>query len=90
MVNNSEHLQKLAQFKITPDTIAVCIEDIALLEKSRAIYHREIGELQEATKMKDIVLEELDEWMKDFYAVAKIAMENQPQLLESIGLKVRR
>jgi hypothetical protein len=50
---------------------------------------QEIGESQEATRGKDKALAELEEWMSDFYAVARIAMEDQPQLLESLGLLVR-
>ena len=32
----------------------------------------------------------LAEWMSEFYAVAKIAMEDNPQLLEALGLVVKK
>ena len=50
---------------------------------------KEKGESQDATKLKDTAFGELDDWMRDFYAVAKIALEDNPQLLESLGKFVR-
>lgn len=87
--SNAAHLAKLLVFKITEDEITACITEINALETTRTLYLKEIGESQEATKTKDKALAELDEWMSDFYAVAKIAMEDKPQLLESLGLLVR-
>lgn len=50
---------------------------------------REKGESQDATKLKDTAFIELDDWMSEFYVVAKIALEDNPQLLESLGKFVR-
>lgn len=47
------------------------------------------GESQDATKLKDSAFGEIDDWMSEFYAVAKIALEDNPQLLESLGKFVR-
>ena len=87
--SDAAHLAKLLVFKITEEEISACIAEINALETTRALYLKEVGESQEATKAKDKALAELEEWMSDFYAVAKIAMEDQPQLLESLGLLVR-
>ncbi|MDM8160584.1 hypothetical protein QUH73_12230 [Labilibaculum sp. K2S] len=86
---NAAHLAKLLVYKITEEEIAACITEINALETTRTLYLKEVGESQEATKLKDKALADLEEWMSDFYAVAKIAMEDQPQLLESLGLLVR-
>lgn len=50
---------------------------------------KEKGESQDATKLKDTAFGELDDWMREFYAVAKIALEDNPQLLESLEKFVR-
>ena len=71
------------------EEISACITEINAIETTRTLYLKEVGESQEATKTKDKALAELEEWMSDFYAVAKIAMEDQPQLLETLGLLVR-
>ncbi len=89
VVSNAAHLAKILVFKITEDEITACITEINALETTRTLYLKEVGESQEATKAKDKALAELEEWMSDFYAVAKIAMEDKPQLLESLGLLVR-
>jgi hypothetical protein len=54
-----------------------------------ADYLREKGESQDSTKAKDAAFAKLDDWMSEFYAVAKIALEDNPQLLESLGKFVR-
>ena len=87
--SNASHLAKLLVFKITEDEISSCITEINAIETTRTLYLKEVGESQEATKSKDQALADLEEWMSDFYAVAKIAMEDKPQLLEALGLFVR-
>ena len=89
VLSNPAHLAELLIFKITEDEITSSITEINAVETTRTLYLREVGESQEATKAKDKALALLEEWMSDFYAVAKIAMEDKPQLLESLGLFVR-
>lgn len=86
---NPDIQSKLLLFKITSDDIIECSTLITALEAARTLYLQEIGESQETTRLKDTAFNTLEHWMRDFYAVAKIAMEDQPQLLESLGLLVR-
>lgn len=62
---------------------------ISNLEAARADYLRGKGESQDSTKIKDAAFVKIDDWMSEFYAVAKIALEDNPQLLESLGKLVR-
>ena len=80
---------KLVRLKITLEEINGTTALITNLEEARATYLREKGESQDATKAKDKAFAEIDDWMSEFYAVAKIALEDNPQLLESIGKFVR-
>ncbi len=80
---------KLVRLKITLEELNRTIQLITDLELSRAEYLREKGESQDATKLKDSAFGEIDDWMSEFYAVAKIALEDNPQLLESLGKFVR-
>ncbi|WP_439130453.1 hypothetical protein [Polaribacter sp.] len=80
---------KLVRLKITLEEISGTITLITNLEEARATYLREKGESQDATKAKDKAFAEIDDWMSEFYAVAKIALEDNPQLLESIGKIVK-
>lgn len=80
---------KLVRLNLTLKDAQNALLDIKKMEAARADYYREIGESEDATKQKEKALAEIQSWMSEFYAVAKIAMEDQPQLLESLGVYVR-
>ena len=80
---------KLSRLKITTDDLNAAKALIPEVETLRAAYLKEKGESQDATTVKDTAFAKLDSWMSEFYAVAKIAMEDNPQLLEALGLVVK-
>lgn len=47
---------------------------------------KEKGEAQEATQKRDAAIAALDEWLGDFRVVARIALEDIPQLMEALKL----
>lgn len=75
---------KLARLKISKDELEATKSSISSLETARSEYLREKGESQEATKGKDAALAAIEE----FYAIARIGLEDKPQLLEVLGKKV--
>ncbi len=80
---------KLARLKISVDDLTAAIAMISDLEAARSEYLKEKGESQDATKMKDAAFDKIDDWMSEFYAVARIGLEDNPQLLEALGKTVR-
>lgn len=46
---------------------------------------KERGEAQEATKARDAKLDELDQWLADYKAIAEVALADSPQRLEQLG-----
>ncbi|RJE71574.1 hypothetical protein [Reichenbachiella sp. MSK19-1] len=84
-----EILQKLARLKITAEDISAMVGQIEQLEAARSKYLLEKGESQDATNAKDQAMAEIDDWMSEFYAVATIALEDKPQLLEVLGKVVK-
>ena len=80
---------KLARLKISADDLSAANTLISDIEASRAEYLKEKGESQDATKAKDSAFTKMDDWMSEFYAVAKIGLEDNPQLLEALGKTVR-
>ena len=49
----------------------------------------EYAEAQNATEARDAALDDLRDWMSDYLAAARVALEDQPQLLEALGILVR-
>ncbi len=80
---------KLARLVITPEQLTAGKNLVSELETARAAYLKEKGESQEATKIKDAAFAKMDDWMSEFYAVARIALEDKPQLLEALGKVVK-
>lgn len=80
---------KLSRLKVTIEDLNAANTLIQQMEAARSDFYREEGESQDATDVKDAELDKLDEWMYEFYAVARIALEDKPQLLEAIGIKVK-
>lgn len=88
-IADSDIQTKLNRLKITADDLNAANALIPDVEAKRAAYLKEKGESQDATTIKDSAFAKLDDWMSEFYAVARIAMEDNPQLLEALGLIVK-
>ena len=80
---------QLLRLEITADRLSEGAARVKALEEARSLYMKEEGESQDATKLKDAAIEKLEEWMQDFYAVAKVALRGRPQLMEALGKLVR-
>ncbi len=80
---------QLVRLKITLEDLNGANTLITEVETARSLYLREKGESQEATQIKDQAFYQIDDWMSEFFAVAKIALEDKPQLLEALGKIVR-
>lgn len=80
---------KLSRLKITLEDLTTANALIPEVEAARATYLKEKGESQDATTIKDAAFVKIDDWMSEFYAVARIALEDNPQLLEALGLVVK-
>ena len=79
----------LSRLKVSVAELNESNKLIVAVESARADYLREKGESQDATKKKDDAMAKIDDWMIEFYAVAKIALDDKPQLAESLGKLVR-
>lgn len=82
-------LSQMQKLKVDAQQITSAQEQITVVEAKRVVYLREKGESEDATQKKDKIFAELDRWMSEFYAVARIALEDKPQLLETLGKVVK-
>ena len=90
LLNTTETLMTpLKQLKVTEQDIEKQLQLLTEVEQAYADYQKEKGESQQATKDKSNTFDTLDKWVVRFFKVAKIALEDKPQLLESLGKTIR-
>ncbi|NIR48544.1 hypothetical protein GWO43_08945 [candidate division KSB1 bacterium] len=83
---DADILTKLGQFGITQEKLQAGTKLVEDTEAANVAQEKEKGEAQQATLERDQALDQLDEWMSDFTAIARIALEEKPQLLENLGI----
>lgn len=82
---SSKILAKLAEYKLDEEKITSVQAEIRKIEDKRADYIQKKAISYAATKKKDASFDELYEWMKDFYAMAKIAHRHDKKLMASFN-----
>ena len=87
--NNTELTTALNRLKIDQPHITQALTQVTATQDTYASYVQEKGESQQATKDKNKAFDDVAKWVNEFYAVAKIALEDQPQLLETVAKLVR-
>lgn len=83
--NNPALLQPLQQLQINPQHITTQLANINKVKQAYTAYIQEKGESQQATLNKNKAFNNMAQWVSAFYNVAKIALHDKPQLLESIA-----
>ena len=58
------------------------------VEAANLVQEKEKGEAQAATQKRDLALEALMDWLSEYLAIAKVALE-EPQLLEGLSVLQR-
>ncbi len=76
----------LAGFGITQTALQDASDLVEQVGTKLASQLKEKGEAQEATKSRDEALEALLDWRSDYFSIARIALEEEPQLLEVLGI----
>ena len=82
-------LSALKEFGITEQKLKVGLNEVKAVEDANLAQEKEKGEAQAATKKRDAAIDELQEWLSDYVAIAKIALEENSQLLEGLGILAR-
>lgn len=86
---NPDLAERLARRNYSSDDNEARLKAISEIEVARAAYIFEKGISQNATDIKAKALSILDQWMEEFFSLAKIAFRREPQLMESFGLVVK-
>ena len=76
----------MSTFNITEEKLLAGQELVLDCEVKYNVQLKEKGEAQTATKVRDEAVDLLDKWMSDFTGIARIALEENPQYLEMLGI----
>lgn len=86
---NAEWLAMMAEFGQTSEILNAALEKLETVSTLLETLKKETGEAQNATVVRDEKFAELIEWLSDYEEIASIALEDQPQLLEKLGVVVK-
>jgi hypothetical protein len=87
ILQNADFLAKMGEYGYTSEKLS---EEYSLVQEvmaANARHKKEMGESQEATKVRDAAMENLEAWMSRFYRIAKIACAEHDQWLEKLGIQ---
>ncbi len=79
----------LAPFGLSAEALSqgqAMVEAVAGARNKRLVRK---GEAEEATRLRDESIKALKSWMHDFRTIARVALKDSPQLLESLGINVK-
>lgn len=89
VLNESEFLTRISRFGLTAEKLAEEKKEIEALKDLRNQAMSEKGQAQEATRLRNKKMEELDDYCYELKTLATIALEDSPQLLEELGMVIR-
>ncbi len=79
----------LASYNITQEEVEQVKAMLEAIQDYRVAQSMSKSHAQEATRQRNKVSRELDEWMQEFMYVAKLALKDNPQYLEALGKIVK-
>ena len=82
-------MQAFGELNLTAADLESVLADLNSLRQLKLNQKKEMGEAQMSTKERDAKLRELDIWAHDYRVVATIVFDDQPQVLEKLGILVR-
>jgi hypothetical protein len=78
----------LTAYGVTAEHLGEAQTQLAAVAAANVAQQRRKGVAQESTRARDAAFVALNRWMRDFLAIARMALAEKPQLLEQIGVPV--
>ena len=89
VLNETSFLKSISKYRITKQLLNKQNQDLESLRPMRNNAIAEKGQAQEATRLRNEKMEELEDYCYELKTIATIALKDQPQLLEMLGILVR-
>ncbi|KAB8142303.1 hypothetical protein F8S13_15060 [Chloroflexia bacterium SDU3-3] len=83
------HQAALTRYGITAARLAADRASFEAMLEAKNIYDRERGDSQDASEHREVAFEALEDWMDEFIPIARVALDEHPQLLEKLGVQVK-
>ena len=83
-LTDSAIVEQLAAYGITQERLAEGQRQVAAVAAGNVARRSQQGAARQATATRDAALAALQRWMRDFVAIARVALADQPQLLEKL------
>ena len=90
LLEQPNYLEAVQRFGVTAERLQSALNDIDTIEASHHNFLKEKGEAQTSTIARDQAYDDLYRWYSDFRAVARLALKEHPQLIEKMGIVVKR
>lgn len=88
ILNETAFLAIIARFGINAKSLNAAKRDLESLKALRNEAISEKGQAQEATRLRNEKMDELEDYSYELKTIASIALEDKPQLLEMLGIIV--
>jgi hypothetical protein len=86
LLNSPDALAVLAQFGYSAEKLNNELQAVNEVENFHSKWLSEKGNAQQSTVERDEAFDELCKWFSSFRAIARIALYDKPQLLETLGI----
>ena len=90
LMKQPEFMTVMSNFGVTAEKLNDALAQLDILSEAHKKYFREKGEAQDQTVKRDLMYDKLYDWYSDFRAVLRIALTDSEQMLEKLGVVVKR
>jgi hypothetical protein len=89
LLNAPELLNQLREYGITSEKLQAGQAEVQAVVTANLSQKTEKGDAQTATQTKGKAIADLKAWMSNFTAIARLALENDRQLLQGLGITIK-
>ncbi len=89
LMGNPKWLQKMQQYGYSTEKLKGEVKLVDAVETANQKANKELGEAQESTQIRDAKLDQLQKWFSEFIGVLRVALSDNPQQLEKLGIVVK-
>ncbi|MDR0605113.1 MAG: hypothetical protein LBG80_12495 [Bacteroidales bacterium] len=86
LLNNTEALNVMSKYGYTSEKLEKEFQEVTEVEQLHSKKLSEKGAAQQSTIERDEAFDTLYKWYRNFRAIARIALHDKPQLLETLGI----